>query len=101
MRILVSLRPTNKRGTKGECTTFRKQLSTWGYVLVQPELFMQTVPTRKAARHALEQLEAASPTTGTVCALVLTERQFSGIRYLVGEPAYQEQAVGAGASVTL
>ncbi|MBP3893013.1 MAG: CRISPR-associated endonuclease Cas2 [Atopobiaceae bacterium] len=101
MRIIVALRPTNKHGTKGEYTAFRKLLLASGLVLVQPEVFLGCAPTRRAAMLLLERLKEQAPTTGAVCALVLTERQFSSMVYLTGEPSYQEHSVGTAANIDL
>ena len=43
MRVIVALRPTNRHGTKGEYTSFRKLLIATGFVLIQPEVFIATV----------------------------------------------------------
>ena len=67
MRIIMFLRPTNRYGTKGEYTAFRKLLLAKGFVLMQPEVFMAVAPTRRAAEQLLTHLQAQSPTTGTVC----------------------------------
>jgi CRISPR/Cas system-associated protein endoribonuclease Cas2 len=47
------------------------------------------------------ELRDAAPPTGAVCALVLTERQYSSITYLVGGPSYQELAVGEWGNISL
>ena len=101
MRVIMMLRPTDKHGTKGAYTAFRKRLVTEGFVLVQPEVFMLTTPTRRSAEFALSRLADAAPTTGTVCAMLLTERQAASVRYLVGEAPYQERSIGAKRLVTL
>ena len=101
MRIAVFLRPTNRNGTKGEYTRFRKTLVENGFVLVQPEVFLAAVSTRRAARTLLARLKELAPSTGSVCAIVLTERQFASIEYLVGEPSYQEQIIGSNANISL
>ena len=101
MRVALFLRPTNRHGTKGEYTRFRKLLITSGFVLVQPEVFLCAVPTRRAARMLLDRVRDAAPSTGSVCAMVLTERQFASMEYLVGEPSYQERTIGASANVSL
>lgn len=101
MRIAMFLRPTNRHGTKGEYTAFRKLLVANGFVLVQPEVFLCAVPTRRAAQTLLDRVRLEAPSTGSVCAMVLTERQFSSLQYLVGEPAYQERIVGLSASISL
>ena len=101
MRVVIMLRPTNRRGTKGEYTAFRKLLTSSGFALVQPEVFVRAVATRRAAKLQLERLKEHVPTTGTICAITLTERQFAAIEYLVGEPSYQEQLVGSRTNVSL
>ena len=101
MRVVVLLRPTNRHGTEGEYTAFRKALVSNGFVLAQPEVFMRSAPTRRAALKLLDRLREAAPSTGSVCAMMLTERQFSSLEYLVGGPSYQEQAVGMRTNVDL
>lgn len=101
MRIVMLLRPTNRHGTKGDYTRFRKLLVTNGFILVQPEVFLCSVPTRRAARALLDRLRDAAPETGSVCALVLTERQYSAVEYLVGGPSYQEMSVGSETNISL
>lgn len=101
MRVVMLLRPTNRHGTKGEYTQFRKLLVANGFVLVQSEVFMCAVPTRRSVRVLLDRMKAAAPTTGSVCALVLTERQYSSIEYLVGGPSYQERAIGSSVNISL
>lgn len=101
MRIIVSLQPTNRRGTKSEYTAFRKLLASKGFVLVQPEVFLVSAPTRRTARHLLKSLKDRAPSTGSVFALVLTERQFLSIECLAGTLPYQERAVGSKSNVNL
>lgn len=101
MRTIVMLRPTNKRGTKGPYTQFRKRLVAEGFVLLQPEVFMRVSPTRAAAEHLEEQLREDVPETGAICVLTLTERQYASIRYLTGGPDRQERLVGARSQVEL
>ncbi len=48
MRIIVMLKPTNKRGTKTAYTKFREYLRKDGYVLMQPEVYMRAVTSRRA-----------------------------------------------------
>ena len=101
MRILLFLRPTNRYGTKGEYAAFRRLLGSSGFSLLQPEVFLASAPTRRATEHLLRRLREGAPSTGVVCALVLTERQYATMSYLVGEASYQEAVVGASASASL
>lgn len=101
MRIIMFLRPTNLHGTKGAYTTFRKALLSHGFTLVQPEVFLASVRTRRAAEHLVAQMRDVVPETGSVCALVLTERQYASMTYLVGGPTYQELMVNRQGNVSL
>lgn len=101
MRVLMFLRPTNRHGTKGAYTIFRKTLVSRGFVLLQPEVFLASVRSRRAAEHLVSQMRAVAPPTGTICALVLTERQYASLTYLVGGPSYQELAAGEWGNVSL
>lgn len=86
MRTIVMLRPTNKRGTKGTYTQFRKRLVAGGFVMLQPEVFMRVSPTRIAATHLERRLAEDVPDTGAICMLTLTERQYASMAYLTGKP---------------
>ena len=101
MRVLMFLRPTNRHGTKGGYTSFRKALVSRGFVLLQPEVFLASARSRRAAEHLVAQMRTAAPPTGTVCALVLAECQYASMTYLVGGPSYQELAAGEWGNVNL
>lgn len=49
MRLLVILSPTDKWGTKTECTKLRKFLQRDGYIRIAPEVYMRIVQNRKAS----------------------------------------------------
>ena len=101
MRTIVMLRPTNRRGTKMPYTAFRKRLVAEGFVMLQPEVFMRVSHTRAAAEHLVRRLSEDVPPTGSICVLMLTERQYASMRYLTGGPDNQELLVGARVQVEL
>ena len=101
MRILVMCNPTNRHGTKTAYTAFRKALVADGFFLWGPELFMRPVPTRNSAEKHLRRMEEKHPDTGAIHVLLLTERQFAGIRNLTGTPSLQEEDVGVREIVML
>ena len=63
--------------------------------------FPQQARVTQAQAAMPPELRDAAPPTGAVCALVLTERQYSSITYLVGGPSYQELAVGEWDNISL
>ena len=99
MRILIMLDPTNKYGTKGAYTQFRKFLASDGYLRLGPELFMRITPNRKSAEKHLRRVVPYAPPTGTVRVLTLTEKQFAKVNYLAGEPGVQEDMVGTNSHI--
>ena len=101
MRIIIMLRPTNKRGTKMPYTAFRKRLVAEGFIMLQPEVFMRVTPSRAASAHLLARLMQDVPQTGSICALTLTERQYSSATYLTGTSGAQEELVGSKVQVEL
>ncbi len=101
MRILVMLKPTNKRGTKMAYTRLRKFLISDGYTLWGPEIFMRVTTNRKSAETHMKRLRSFDPGSGIVRVLRLTEKQFKSIWYLTGEEDQQEQLVGSNSLVMI
>ena len=101
MRVIVILKPTNKRGTKTSYTNFRKALLADGFTLVVPEIFMRITTNRKSAKTHIDRISVSAPNTGVVKVLTLTERQFRNMIYLTGEDDYQERVVGGHCHVNL
>lgn len=101
MRIVVMLRPTNRRGTKSEYTAYRKRLMSNGFVLLQPEVYIRAVPSKKVAARCVRALEEGVPSTGAICVFCMTEKQYDSVRYLVGERSFEEKRVGMNAMVEL
>ena len=101
MRIIVMLKPTNKRGTKTAYTKFREYLKKDGYVLIQPEVYMRTVTSRRAVTSHLSALSAKCPKTGTVRVLTLTEKQYGRIVVFSVAEDFQDSVVGARERVDL
>lgn len=101
MRVIIVLKPTNKRGTKTAYTRFRNELQSNGFVLVAPEIFMRVTTNRKSAKTLIERISKRVPDTGIIRVLTLTEKQFHGMLYLTGEDDYQEKTVGANCHICL
>lgn len=101
MRILVMLNPTNKRGTKTAYTKLRKFLTSDGYLMLQPKLFMRIGTNRKGIEKHLRRIQDYNPGTGVVRILKLTEKQYKSIIYLTGGDDYQEKIVGSNCCIIL
>lgn len=101
MKIVVLLNPTNVRGTKTAYTRFRKQLIKEGFLMIQAEVYLKTVSSRKAAERQIYKLSQNAPTTGTIIAYKLTETQYNNIVYLAGEKPIQERIIGPNKVIQL
>lgn len=101
MRLIVILSPTEKWGTKTEYTKLRKFLHKDGYIRIAPEVFMRIVPNRKASEKHYRRIDEYAPKTGTVRLLRLTEKQYSNIYMVAGEPDYQEKVVGINSHIMI
>ncbi len=101
MKIVVLLQPTNIRGTKTAYTKFRKYLLREGFLMVQAEVYLKTVSSRKSAEKQISKMYAYAPTTGTIIAYKFTETQFNGIYYITGKKSVQETIVGANKVIQL
>ena len=101
MRLLAILSPTDKWGTKTEYTLLRRFLQKDGYLRIAPEVYMRIVQNRKTAEKHYRRIMEAAPKTGSVRLLRLTEKQFSNIYLVTGEPDYQEKTVGVNCHIVL
>ena len=101
MRLFVFLNPTNKRGTKTAYTLFRKELIKMGFLLVQPEVYMRVVSSRKACNKYLTKMYEKAPSTGCITAYKMTEKQYSSLVYITGEKSDQERIIGANSVIIL
>ena len=101
MRILILLNPTGKWGTKTAYTNLRKFLIKDGYLRIGPEIFMRITQNRKSAQKHYDRVKEYLPSTGTVMAIRLTEKQYANITYLSGEPDSQEKIVGKNCHIMI
>ncbi|MDO4393103.1 MAG: CRISPR-associated endonuclease Cas2 [Bacillota bacterium] len=95
------LNPTNKHGTKMEYTRLRDFLHSDGYLRIGTELFMRITSSRKTVEKHMRRLAEYAPNTGTVRVIRLTEKQYAGIWYLVGESDIQEEVVGKNSHIVV
>ena len=73
---------------------FRKKLIELGFVMVQESVYVRTLPNRSQLTKYEEQLKRVTPYNGLVELMYVSEKQFSDRRFLTGEKAPQEVAVG-------
>lgn len=94
MRILVMFDlPVVTRKERRIATRFRKNLLDNGYVMMQYSIYYRICNGYDMAKKHLYVLENIVPEQGAVRALTLTEKQFSEMKLLVGDPLPIEKKV--------
>lgn len=86
MRMLVMFDlPTETTDQKREYRRFRKVLIQNGFSMLQESVYTRLILTPSVEIVTLSALKKEKPKGGIVTALMVTEKQFSGMEYIVGE----------------
>ena len=72
-------------------TTFRKQLTQEGFVMMQQSVYSKLVLNSTNEKSTYDRLRKIIPDNGVVQLLTITERQFASMEYLAGE--YKELSI--------
>lgn len=65
---------------------FVKFLTNEGYVRLQYSVYCKLIFNSSTLNHQINKLKSIVPSNGAVQTLVVTENQFSNMKYLVGSP---------------
>lgn len=91
MRVIVFYDlPTITSNEQRNYRKFRKFLIRDGYVQLQESVYCKLALNAIAARLIVERLRKNVPNKGLVQSLVITEKQFAQIEYLVGTKTNKE-----------
>lgn len=94
MRILVFFDlPTTTQAHKRAYTLFRRFLIQDGYDMLQWSVYSRIVNGSDDAQTHLKRLQNNLPKNGAVRAMQVSEKQFAGMKILVGTKTYQEKKV--------
>ena len=86
MRILVFFDlPTTTDKDKREYRRFRKTLIKNGFVMMQESVYTRMVINKTVEKSVVDMLKRNKPAEGLVQAIVITEKQFSGMVNISGE----------------
>lgn len=77
--------PTKTLGDKREYRKFRKHLLQEGFFMMQESVYTKIVLNTTMATRVRKSLKDNKPRAGLVQILLITEKQFAKIDYLVGE----------------
>lgn len=87
MRILVMFDlPVKTSSQRREASQFRNFLLQDGYHMVQLSVYARICNGRDSVETHKKRILAALPSDGSVRMLVITERQYSTIELLIGNP---------------
>ena len=86
MRIIVFFDlPTKTDAERREYSKYRRFLIKNGFLMMQESVYTRMVLNQTVQKSVLELLKNNKPSGGLVQALVLTEKQFSGIVNICGK----------------
>ena len=86
MRVLVFFDlPTETGEERKNYRRFRKLLVENGFLMLQESVYCRLLLTPSAATSVVDVLRKGKPPAGIVQVLTVTERQFAGMEYIVGE----------------
>lgn len=96
MRLIVFFDlPTLTKVDKRAYTLFRRFLLEDGYDMIQFSVYGRIVNGFDDAETHLKRLTASLPSAGSIRCLQISEKQFAGIKLLLGEIKVQEKKVNS------
>ncbi|SHF31989.1 CRISPR-associated endonuclease Cas2 [Thermomonas hydrothermalis] len=94
MRLLVFFDlPMVTKAEKRAYVQFRKFLLSDGYDMIQWSVYGRLLNGSDAEKKHLARLIRNLPPAGSVRCMTVTEKQYAGMRLLIGSPTHQEQKV--------
>ena len=89
MRMMVFFDlPTVTKTDKRAYTLFRRFLLNDGYDMIQFSIYGRILNGTDAEEKHMKRLVSNLPTEGSIRVLTVTEKQYAGMKHLVGLPAY-------------
>lgn len=86
MRVLIFFDlPTETAEDKREYRRFRKLLIQNGFLMLQESVYCRMLLTPSAGNAVLNLIRKNRPSQGIVQTLMITEKQFAGMEYIIGE----------------
>lgn len=96
MRMMVFFDlPTVTKSERRAYTLFRRFLLNDGYDMIQFSIYGRILNGNDAEEKHLKRLLVNLPPEGSIRVLTVTEKQYAGMKLLVGMPLFQEKQVNA------
>ena len=85
--------PMDTLNEKKEYRNFRKNLLLNGFVMIQYSVYVRTCPNREFAKKFLPKLKQKVPQKGNIRLLMVTEKQYNDMEFIVGESNHLEKVL--------
>ena len=87
MRLLIMFDlPVDTANERKEYRQFRQRLINEGFLMIQYSVYERVCVSRKTANFLENRIKKFLPSSGTVQALMVTEKQYNDMHFLVGNP---------------
>ena len=77
--------PVEKSAQRKAYRHFIKDIKTFGFYMVQKSVYVKMSIDMQAVNSTIEKIKKISPKEGNISVLSITEKQFAGIEYILGE----------------
>lgn len=89
MRILLFFDlPMSSKSELREYRHFRTQLLRDGFLMLQESVYAKLVLNGTAAQSVIQKIKSYHPHRGCIQILVVTEKQFARMEYIIGQPSH-------------
>lgn len=86
MRVMIFFDlPTETAKERKNYSKFRKMLIDEGFIMMQESVYSKLALNNSVVKSIKEKINKNKPPKGIVQLLIITEKQFSEIEYIVGE----------------
>ena len=87
MRLMIMFDlPVDTASERREYRQFRKRLINEGFLMIQYSIYERVCVSRKTAIFLENRIKSFLPTSGVVQSLMVTEKQYNDMHFLVGNP---------------
>lgn len=85
MRVMIFFDlPTVTDSDRKNYRLFRKELIEEGFLMVQESVYVRIATTHESAKFIENRIASIVPPKGVVQSLIVTEKQYASMRFLIG-----------------
>ncbi|MDR3191022.1 MAG: CRISPR-associated endonuclease Cas2 [Lactobacillaceae bacterium] len=86
MRVMIFFDlPTLTAQDRRNYRQFRKALINEGFLMIQESVYVRVAVSRQSAEFIERRIEQIAPDDGLVQSLIVTEKQYTGMKFLTGK----------------